>query len=137
MKYEPYDKLNIKLSNIIENARVDVNGNICFLNQVFTEIRLFFETRKQMFRLVYRHTVVLKVEAIIRKIIGGMDLIQLMENWMDFDDTLLLYYLKKSDMYRNIYLRSFCNIDIAEPFKHCILCTDEDINNQIIKVPFI
>lgn len=123
---------------LINCARIK-NNRLSFLSKSKEEIELLYQTRRRMFRLVYRHKTVMRVERVIRNIIIKMELVEKWKtiNWKDFDDCELLYNLKLYPEFKDIMTRTWDKSPVDDSFKHCTTLTIEEIKTQLENVVFI
>ena len=101
---------------LVECARVQ-DGELCFLSKARHEVELMYQARTRMFRQVYRHPTVIRVEQTLIQCIFPPDIIEwVQENWRTLDDVELTSYLRKSPQYHRMYTRNWADAPaVPEP----------------------
>ena len=100
---------------LVECARVQ-DGELCFLSKARHEVELMYQARARMFRQVYRHPTVIRVEQTLVECIFPADLVEWVHaNWRTLDDVELLAHLRKSPQFHRLYTRNWAEPADAPP----------------------
>jgi HD superfamily phosphohydrolase len=89
---------------------MDVHDNrLVFKKKSRPEIILACQTRSRLFKTIYRHPVVLKIENVIQEVILQLGIVKNWENlnWMVLDDHELMYMMKRKEMFNLILTRGW------------------------------
>lgn len=123
---------------LIKCARVQ-DGHLVFLQKAKAEIQFLYEARSRMFKLVYRHKAVMRIERVIRQIIDEIGLFDDWEhkNWEEMDDIEVMWQMRKSQLYNQIYSREWNKTPIFDPHKHCTVLKSKEIEDELKKVIFV